>query len=43
MCELLFIWQRISVTNIILSNNVDEISNVCLLLRSVKLRIIYTW
>ena len=34
MCELLFILQCISVTNIILSNNVYDISIVCLLLRS---------
>ena len=43
MCELLFILQRISVTNIILSNNVYNISTVHLLLRSLKFGIIYTW
>ena len=43
MCELLFILQRISVTNTILSNNVYDISIVCLLLRSLKFWIIYTW
>ena len=43
MCELLFILQRISVTNIIISNNVYDISTVCLLLRSLKFLIIYTW
>ena len=36
MCELLFILQHISVTNIILSNNVYDISIVCLLLRSLE-------
>ena len=36
MCELLFILQRISVTNIILSNTVYDISIVRLLLRSLK-------
>ena len=34
MCEPQFILQRISVTKIILSNNVYDISIVCLLLRS---------
>ena len=44
MCErLLFILQRISVTNIKLSNNDYDISIVCLLLRALKFFIIYTW
>ena len=43
MCELLFILQHISVTNIILSNNVYDLSIVYLLLRSLKFWIIYTW
>ena len=37
MCELLmFILQRISVISIILSNNVYDISIVCLLLRFLE-------
>ena len=36
MCELLFILQRISVTNIILSKNVYDTNVVCLLLCSLK-------
>ena len=43
MCELLFILLHISVTNIILSNNVYDISIVCLLLRSLKFGIIFIW
>ena len=42
MCVILFILQRISVTNIILPNNAYDISITCLLLRSVKIWIIYT-
>ena len=42
MCVILFILQRISVTNIILPNNAYDINITCLLLRSVKIWIIYT-
>ena len=41
MCVMLFILQRISVTNIILSNNVCDVSIACLLLRSVILNHLY--
>ena len=41
MCVILFILQRISVTNIILSDNVYDINIACLSLRSRKFSIIY--
>ena len=41
-CVILFILQRISVTNIILCNNAYDLNITCLLLRSVKICIIYT-
>ena len=44
MCVILLILQRISITNIILSNNAYGINIACLLLRrSVQFWVIYTW